>query len=321
MSRGLNSLFLADLKDGILTPVLERVLKDHTLDFQIRDDEVHIYYRGGQLSSIKPATAKEKYSVSFDKNYLKGSDLDVDLVPEITDAETAELCVSTFQSLKLAMDFHFARQQKNEREFQQLVSRENSYSSLSNKTDYFIVDIEFENKTEDVTTKFDCIAIKWPSVSAARRDPNNNKLKLAIVEIKYGDNALAGKSGLVDHLDKTYNCLRNNGVLENITSTTLKQFNQKRELGLVHFSKNGNQNEITHLPAKPEFIFLFSNHDPSSSTLSNEIDSAAFKVSFEKLQEYADVRFAVSSFMGYGLFEECVLTLDDFKKVLKAQAS
>ncbi|EGB13416.1 hypothetical protein DND132_0198 [Pseudodesulfovibrio mercurii] len=321
MGRGLERFFIDDLNAGKLVPVLERVKKDHTLDLQIRNNEIHVYYRGGKLVGIAPKSSAYSYDVSFDKSYLNDFHLDIPLVPPITNVQTANECVAQFQSMKLAMDYNFSKYKKTEREFQQLISRENSYSSVSNATDYFVVDVEFEKNVGAVTTKFDVMAIKWVSTSGARKLSKGYRPKLAIVEVKYGDSALTGAAGLVDHLEKTCSCLRDQRVAEDIKATILTQFNQKRELGLVLFSKGGNTNEVVALDDRPEFIFLLANHDPASTTLATELASDAFKTAFAELRQYADIRFAISSFMGYGLFEECLLDVNEFKSTLARQSA
>jgi len=57
------------------------------------------------------------------------------------------------------MDEYFAGGSKTtEREFQQLVARENNKSSISNETEYFVSDIEV---TVPRLASFDIVAIRW----------------------------------------------------------------------------------------------------------------------------------------------------------------
>ncbi|GFM37367.1 hypothetical protein [Desulfovibrio psychrotolerans] len=320
MGRKLSPEFITDLKNGNLTPVLKRVRDDHTLDLQIRDNEIHIYYRGGKLVGIKRNNNTNSYKMDFDKNYLKDPSYFVNLPYDVSSMNDAQRWVNDFQFLKLEMDIHFSKNMKPEREFQQLVSRENSYSRVSNLTDYFIVDVEFEKTVNTISTKFDAMAIYWPSTSSARKFIESPSQKLAIIEVKYSDSALSGSSGIVEHMEKTVACLREPGDCEEIKITICEQFNQKRELGLVLFSKNGNKNAVPELSGRPIYILLLANHDPASKVLRNELNSDAFNQAYMALQQYADVKFATSSFMGYGLFEECMLDLDSFKSALGRQA-
>ena len=96
--------------------------------------------------------------------------------------------------LKAIMNEFLSTYSKDEREFQQLVARENNCSSISNESDYFISDIEVSESTS--RARFDMIAIKWQTTK--RRSGNN--CRIAFIEMKYGDGALGGKAGMLKHL-------------------------------------------------------------------------------------------------------------------------
>ena len=49
MPHGLSSQFFDDLTRGGLSWLTERVRQDHTLDLEIRADQIQVYYRGGRL--------------------------------------------------------------------------------------------------------------------------------------------------------------------------------------------------------------------------------------------------------------------------------
>ena len=72
MPRGLSPEFLDAFLNGLLEPILNRVKQDNTLDFQIRENEVHIYYRGGRILDIIPKT-EGVFEFSFDPNYFGAS--------------------------------------------------------------------------------------------------------------------------------------------------------------------------------------------------------------------------------------------------------
>lgn len=57
---------------------------------------------------------------------------------------------------------------------------------------------------------------------------------------------------------------------------------------------------------KPLFLFLLANHDPDSMKLRHEIERLPEALS-------VDVRFAVGTFMGYGLFDQGVLPIEALK--------
>lgn len=193
--RRLESEFMAALKDGgILHPIVNRIQKDRTLDFQIRSNEVHIYYRGGKILGIKPST--NIYICEFDANYDRYKELQLPVFPKKVSSESdSKSIVEAFPQMKQAMDFYFASHKDgSEREFQQLIVRENNYSIVSNATDYFIVDIEYDSMANDKRARFDLLAIKWESDGNHRKNPKKFLPKLAICELKYYTQALSGKA-------------------------------------------------------------------------------------------------------------------------------
>lgn len=306
-------------KAGPLYPVLDAVHHDNTLDFQIRHKEVHVYYRGGKILGIKSNGEATHFQFSFDLKY-SGQEAGLEL-PK--DNAQAKEWVEKFPLLKQAMDRYFTKYEKYEREFQQLIVRENTYSKSSNGTDFFIIDIEYEQTVKveinkRTTTRFDLIGLHWPAEAAVRRSANTYRPRLCLFELKYGDSALGGKSGMVDHLEKALQFCKAQ-ALEELKDEMVNLFSQKRKLQLVHFAKTGAPGEIVGLDARPMFIFLLANHNPRSTVLGRVLDSLEFKNAHAELSKHMDIRFGGASFLGYGLYEEHhMLTLEKFRSLLVA---
>jgi hypothetical protein len=298
--RGLSITFLSELQKGYLHSLVDYIKQDETLFLAIRENYINIYYRGGNLLKLEqPNPNIDAYKATFDTNYFKSSNLELP-PPNVSNEEQISAWINVFSSLRHTMDVYFSAHSKLEREFQQLVARENSYSKLSNATDYFIVDIEYAVKD----ARFDMIAIKWISSERKKTD----SCKLALIEMKYADGALSGVSGIKKHIEDVANILRDD--MKELKQGAVECFKQLRELGLIQFSEKGNSHQIDELTNElPEFIFLLANHDPESTILKRELETIL-------PLENAELKFAVSSFMGYGLFDENMKNLEDFKKLL-----
>lgn len=296
--RGLSEKFIDYLKskNGLLQPVLERVKKDDTLMLAIRDGYINIYYRGGNL--LKISEMPNFYEFFFDKKYDLSlghkAYVELNLCERITESAQIEKWVTSIARLKELMDFWLNQHPKTEREFQQLVERENNRSSISNETEYFIIDIEMADS--DISTRFDILAIKW--LASGRQDGRN--CKATFIEMKYGDDALDGKSGLIKHLEGISALLENKEKYSGILQAMTGQFNQLVELGLIKFNKSTNNIKVElNTVGKPEFIFLIANHNPRSKKLQNILHSDKFKKYVGS--ELFDLRFFVSSDAGYGM--------------------
>lgn len=308
--RELSKKFMDDLveSEGILNPILEHLKKDQTLMLAIRDGFINIYYRGGSILRITEQNGRF-YSSFFDDRYNK-NDSQMPILPEsIKNQDNARIWVNSFMILKHIMDDFLSKYSKDEREFQQLVARENNCSSISNETEYFISDIEVYDPTS--SARFDMIAIKWQTT---KRKSGHN-CRIAFIEMKYGDGALGGKTGLLKHLKDMESLITNKTSYANMLHVIENQFDQLDELKLMKFNKSQGFSKITLDPnEKPEVIFILANHNPRATALKTILNTPEIAAYGES--QHFDLKFFVSSFAGYGMHAKCMLDLDEFRKLL-----
>ncbi len=303
MARILDEYFVKELLYGKLKDCLNYVRSDDTLDLEIRENYINIYYRGGNVLKVNKNGANYQYE--FDDNYLITNPIIIK--NELDELRNQKYWNDYFPKAKQAMDFYFTKHRKEEREFQQLVVRENNYSSIANGTDYFIIDIEYDNHKN---ARFDIIAVEWPSEASKRKLPENYKPKLVIIEMKYGDGALSGNAGMKKHEKDFLKFISNMTNLNEFKKEMLSLFKQKRELGVIPCLSNSyNSNEIKEFADDVELSFLIANHDPASQKLTKELSS---------LDPY-DSSFIISNFMGYGIYKHCVYNSLQFKQHFKRQ--
>jgi hypothetical protein len=299
MKRELSATFMSDLLYGSLKAVLAFIHKDNTLDLEIRERFVNIYYRGGNILRITEIGVNS-YQFGFDSNYLPTKSTGFIAPNPGTNWDLY------FPMMKQAMDFYFSKHRKEEREYQQLVVRENNYSSISNGTDYFIIDIEYDNHEH---ARFDLVAVEWPSKASHRKLAKDYKPKLVVIEMKYGDGALTGTAGMKKHLSD-FNLFIKSPAFAIFKKEMLDMFSQKRELGLIPcLSSSKNSNPITQFDETIELAFLIANHDPASTKLKKEL-TACGSIS---------AKFITSNFMGYGIYNESIFNLQDFFERHKSQ--
>jgi hypothetical protein len=313
--RALSQTFMANLlnQDGLLRPILERTKQDHTLMVSIREGYINIYYRGGNILRVKE-NHNGSYNAFFDNEYNK-SGLQCPVLPgTIETQESAKSWVDSFQALKGIMDIYFSENSKPEREFQQLVARENNFSTIANQSEYFISDIEFADS--DFGARFDLLALRW--LASQRKSPSN--CRPALIEMKYGDGALSGDAGVLKHLKDINELISNRAKYEALIEMMEMQFNQLDKLGLITFNRVANWTKIKlDADPKPEIIFLFANHNPRSSKLSAILNSPEIE-EYEHSSNF-DLKFYVSSFAGYALHADTMVSLSQFRELLKNKSA
>ncbi len=303
MARLLNPTSFKGILEGKFNHLLRYIRNDNTLDLQIRDNYLNIYYLGGNILKVCPS--KDSYDLHFDYKYLKAAPF---IEQDILHNYLNKMDWYNYIPLaKQAMDFYFSKHPKEEREFQQLVVRENNYSSVANSTDYFIIDIEYDNRAN---ARFDLVALQWPSESSARKLLKDFKPKLSIIEMKYGDGALTGTAGMLKHWQDFNSLISDSEKLKTFKSEMLDLFQQKRQLGLIPcLSQLKNNNQVVEFAEDVDLIFLIANHDPASTKLTNELT---------KLKDQS-IKFCSSNFMGYGLYQQNIFTLEEFNSRFKEQ--
>jgi hypothetical protein len=309
--RALSDSFLNDLVDGngLLHAILGRVKKDDTLMLAIRDGYINIYYRGGNILRIREQ-GNGVYHPFFDGHYNKAGKTVPVPTKGIKSQDDATEWIKAFPHLKEIMDNYFSGKSKPEREFQQLVARENNFSTISNESEYFVSDIEFADS--GLGARFDMLAIRW---LASQRKKGSN-CRAALIEMKYGDGALGGSAGLLKHLQDIDSLISNSDLYQKLLHTMEKQFNQLDKLGLLSFKRSTNGTKVKlNVNEKPEVIFILANHNPRSSKLDTILNNSKIDV-YEQSARF-DLRFYVSSFAGYGLHADCMLPLIQFRKLLK----
>jgi len=312
--RILSNQFIIDLKSGLLNPILERAKADRTLLFLIRDQTVNLYYRGSSLAKI--SAGKNGYQVSVDPEYFKyGEETPLKLPFPVQTFEDAKTFVRFIPNIKNAIDLYLSKHPKDEREFQQLVIRDNNGNSSANATDYLICDMEYTHSLY-TSMRFDMIAAHWPSQSAKRKKLDN--LELAIIEMKFGDNALRGDgkttdgAGILKHWE---DLLASKDHLASLRLEMAQSTRQLAELGLLTISEMDREDrtgKIAFADAEvTDWILLLANHDPESEILLRELERLSQKVRETPDAPYR-VKIAVATFMGYGLFDQGLIPLDDF---------
>lgn len=315
MLRKLSDTFLDDLKrpDGLLNRFLVRVKNDHTLMMAIRKNYINIYYRGGSLIKLTECS-DGGYKAEFNQNYFDDNPIKLPK-SKIHELGDVNAWINIFPYLKQYIDIKFSKTQKNEREFQQVIFRENNFSSIASSTEYFFSDIEYTPSGIGSKFRFDMLGVEW----SAKQRKNGSTCRPVIVEMKYGDAAIGGTAGLGKHLTDISDYLKTNTA--ELTYQINVQMEQMRELGLIALGKNNHKIEIVE-HAKPLVLFVLSNSNPRAVTLLNAVQEIMniFGEEGSVIEQSLgfELRFFVANFSGYAMHKVNMLNVWQFNEVLKA---
>lgn len=296
------SLFDALTPGGQLAELLDYVKRDNTLDMEFRGDKINIYYRGGNILDVK--WKNDVATFSFNTGYFLDGKVPSDFATLLNSRNWERY----FPVAKQAMDFYLTKKANLEKEFQQLIIFENNRSGIAKGTDFFILDMEYKVSRGP---RFDLVAVQWDSHGPARANPAKTGLRVHVIEIKYGDTALANKSGVKSH-NATFNTFLKSTYLSDFMNDMQKVLYQKIKLGLIPCllkKKGGYTESDLAFKGDPEMMFILINHDPESRVMQREFDPIKGSAS----------KFISSNFMGYGLYKENLLSYQQFTNKFSRQ--
>lgn len=293
--RQLSYSFVDKLQKGELYPVLKLVQEDDTIDMEMRGDSIIVYYRGGKLFEL----FEEGTFLPLDAEY-GATEVTLNIDSLATYIQQAKYLIDKYQTT--------VKRNLGEKEISQRIVMENNYSPYSIDTDYFIVDMEFNDGKQ-----FDLVALKWESTAHAHK---TKRCKLALLETKQGYNTLRSNQrnpGINRHYSDYLEFVKSDSINE-FKDDMLEIFKQKCMLGLI----NGINGKIDYpkvekktkfkLDNDIEFITILANYKQASLNLKNEL---------EEMSDDNRCKFASSSFMGYGLFCNSILDYQQLKGWVK----
>ena len=183
---------------GCLKKLFDVIANDPELSFEIRKDEVIVYYRKGKILTIKYTDKNEFQIKPLDKRYYKD-------VAQIDLFETKNLAYTLKNTSYLRNYFKQAKKlvynHKIGLEFS--VQQNIALGNRSFNNRFLVVDMEWEfsqaeiKKTERVgRTRIDLIIVDTQVNEFGTND-------IYLTELKVGTGAVGGKSGIIDHIKKT----------------------------------------------------------------------------------------------------------------------
>ncbi|GHT78298.1 hypothetical protein AGMMS50262_20770 [Bacteroidia bacterium] len=279
LGRGIHDeKFFKSLNEGNLKKMLDAISYDDTLDVQIRENYLNIYYNGGNIVKVNSensldfdmfyfylGTEPKKKVKSDEKELAELKTKRDDLIAKFKNNDYA----GYFDEAKRVMDKWYDNHPKPERMEQHILSLGNRYG----ESDYTIIDLEYQ-----VSTLSEFCCIYTPKDKEKPKKPKfdiiavNKDGKLCVIELKKGIGALEGTSGLKEHWD----CYRESIGRKPAPFVTemVKILAQKQEFGLI--DKN-----LKITESIPEFMFAYSYDDKNSRKDQDD----KFHIEYKKVKE------------------------------------
>jgi len=217
--RTLDKGFVSELREGgLFHSIVEYVINDTTLDFEVRSGYINIYFKGNSILKLY-----ENGNFNIHKKFLDNICLSNNNFSTITDVKNY---LSNIPSIKNNVIKIKAKRQTLEIEYEQLLIRSNNLNKNVN-SELFFTDRQYaDNKSN---SRFDLTGFFW--------DRNNRKknqtVPLAFIEVKYSLNSDISK--IDKQLEQYYYAVKSK--INEIASETEYIKNLKIDLGLINQSK------------------------------------------------------------------------------------
>lgn len=239
ITRGISKDFAEAFKQS----ELYKLYKEHKdeLFIGVRNNYLNLYYNCDRIAKIEYKKRDEKIDCEIDKYYLDGNHYNSKDKEKRYKIEEKEICKQYEVIKKYSNDK--ATPEKKAQSKLVLLNNENLDSN------WFCIDIEYvksfnnraEKKEADFNSRFDIIAL-------SKMKPH----KIALIELKYGSDAIGGKSGIYKHVeDFTKFCEK--GYFEGqLKQEIIEIVKSQKELGIAVPFESPEESDIL----TPEFYFI-----------------------------------------------------------------
>lgn len=243
-ARGINDIFISDLKCGKLRKIFGYVKAEADLSLEIRENYINIYYKGGNL--LKISQKRDSYIFEFDTKYCINDDVKK-RIKSWTRAE--DFTEANLDILKTQID-HWMAKDVAERKFQHEIL-------LNCKS---IVDIEYQVGAGKGSYRIDMVLV--------------NNGHIVLVENKYGVGAISSRStkpntikpGIrkhyIDFIDLATTPDKRKRLIESVNNILQNKYNLGIGSDVKHFEDD----------VVIDFLFVIYDYNNNSRTFMNEID-------------------------------------------------
>jgi len=218
--RTLDKIFVSELKKGgLFYSIVDSVINDNTLDFEIRDEYINIYFKGNSILKLN-----ENGSFKIHKKFLNGISLSSFAFSTASDVKNFLDNIPLIKNNVISVK---SRRPTLEIEYEQLLIRSNNLNKNVN-SEIFLTDRQYTDNINN--SRFDLSGFFWSRKNRKRKQT----VPLIFIEVKYSLNP--DISDIDKQIDKYYNAVNSN--ISDIASETEYLKNLKIELGLINQSKD-----------------------------------------------------------------------------------
>lgn len=217
-------------KNGDFKTLLEVIKEDPELSLEMRlNNEAKVYYHKDKILTTSINSNGEKKVTMLNKRYYKKYSADKWPSADIENVKRLRNKTLIREYFRKAKELAYFNKKGTEFSFQQNIALGNR--SFDNK--YLVVDMEWQFSQEGIEknerirgTRIDLVII-----DTEKKEHGCNDIYLA--ELKVGTEATDGKSGIIGHVEKTYEIIQKKEACDSLFKDVKSIIDNKTELGLI----------------------------------------------------------------------------------------
>ena len=233
-------------KTGIFKNLFKYITEDPELSLEMRlKNEAKVYYRKKLLLTTSFDSKETPHVQILDKNYYKGQAYPFKEKENLENLSNLCSFSNIKDYFKKAKRLAYFKSMGEEFSFQQNIAMGNH--SFDNK--YLVVDMEWEFKQAGSKNPIKITRPDLVIVEVEKNKEGYNDIYLA--ELKVGTGATGGKSGIIDHVNKTFEIIGRKDACASLIQDVTSIIANKTALGII----SGNPEEF-RFAEKPKMMLI-----------------------------------------------------------------
>lgn len=238
-----NEEFIANFKNSRIYTELYQKHRDEII-IGIRNSYINLYYNCDNIARIRAKKKKANGELSVEINSYYTKD-DNDLSKSTTITRNESFVIDHYERIKKRSQ----DRKKLEKQAQEKLFLNNN---LNSESKWYCIDVEYTRPGKKDQWRFDLIAVSKDS-------PH----RVALIELKYGNRAIGGESGIRKHVKDFHDFWISNSFDE-LKPEILQIIQSLQTIGVEMPDSISNISSIDELSSFPEFYIITLNDNPDS---------------------------------------------------------
>lgn len=257
ITRGISENFADAFRKCELYRLYEKHKDEDNLFIGIRNNYLNLYYNCDSIANIKhqkPQGNKDKKIVCvIDKYYIDGKHYKKEDKEKRQKIKPDEIC-DQYETIKNYSNKKATWEKKAQSKLVYL-------NNVNKESNWFCIDVEYVKSFKNIKKKDeDNLNARFDIIALSKKEPHS----VALIELKYGNNAIGGKSGIYKHVEDFIKFCDKDFFEKHLKQEIIEIIKSLKDLGIsVPFELPKKENLLA-----PNFYFITLNNNAKNENAS-----------------------------------------------------